>query len=113
MADLTVIKEKIHRRILDLRSIKGIIESPTIERLWSESSERLKNELIRFIEAENKEAVKQWVKDHPNIDVGEMGILKLKERARKLGISNYSRMDKRELILNITIKEIDSAEGVS
>ena len=53
--------------------------------------------------------VRAWMVEHPSIELGEMNIRRLRERAQSLGVPNYSRKDKSELIISIQFRESSNA----
>lgn len=101
-------REGLHAKILRLRSIEGIVCSIRFERLWDDSSDQLREEVVKYIEAEDRDKILHWMQVHSSLELGELNALRLKDLARKLRVTNYSRMTKLELIW--AIKE---AEDVS
>lgn len=82
-----------------------ILQSPKFERLWSDSTIESQQAACRYIEEDSIELLRKWVREHPSIELGEMNIRQLRERARKADVRNYSRKDKSELIIAIQFKE--------
>lgn len=54
--------------------------------------------LEALVRSENKEELKEWIKNHPSLDLGEMTINRLKVMAKELQVYNYSRKSRLELI---------------
>jgi len=104
-------RENLHAKILRLRSIEGIVSSLRFERLWDDSSKEQREEVIKFIEAEDKPKILNWIRAHPSLELGELPTSQLKELARKLRVTNYSRMLKTSLIRSIEEKENGSKQG--
>lgn len=82
-----------------------VLRSPMFERVWGDSTQGQQIEVVRYIVQRNVAAVRSWVQNHPTIDLGEMNIRRLRERARRAGVRNYSRKDKSELIIAIQFRE--------
>ena len=77
------------------RSIVLILERPFL--LGLEDT----NKLTELVTAGNKEGLKQWIKNHPDLDLGEMNVSRLRVIAQELGVYNYSRLSRGELIRGI------------
>ena len=98
---LRELERKIHEQILLLRSIENIIINPHFYSLWnrSEEDEQVKvSEMVINCERDN---LIEWIKNHPDKELGEKNSIQLKKMAQELGIKNYSRMDKHTLITSI------------
>jgi len=89
----------IHDQILQLRSIELIVSKNYFDRYWKDSTSRQKKELLKFIKEGNRCGVFDWIKNHPSIDLAEMGIHVLRRLAQSAKIPNWSRMCKTVLIL--------------
>jgi hypothetical protein len=98
MDTLNNITRNIHNEILKLRSIENLISSQKFNQLFESSSEEKKKELLEILEKKNLYSLKTWVTTHPNIDLGEMNTIRLKDIAKQKRVPNYSRMYKEELI---------------
>jgi len=105
------IREKLHARILLLRSIEGTLSSIRFERLWSDSDKKQRKEVLDYLDAEDKEAIVTWLRNHPSLDVAELPLSRIKELAQKLRIRYYSRLGKLELIR--AIREIEDGSKQS
>ncbi len=97
--------EEHHNRVLSARSIEGVITSLQFERLWGESTEEQKVAAKKLIEANNKKSILAWMRKHPSIDIGEKPIRDLYPIAKRLGVRNYSRLLRHELIAAIQREE--------
>lgn len=104
------LREELHNRILSSRSLENIIVRPQFERLWHDSTEDQKLAVTKLIEKSDKGGVLQWMRDHPSLDVGEKTWRALITIAKQLGVRNYSRLDRMQLIQ--AIKEVESSCGV-
>jgi len=82
-----------------------MIRRPQFERLWGDSSDESKKQLQTHILAADKKAVVKWMREHPSLELAEKPLVDLKTIARRLGITNYSRKGKLELIRDIENKE--------
>ena len=94
-------REILHAKVLRLRSIEGIVSSIRFERLWDDSNNTLREEVVGYIKTENKFRIQKWMRTHPSLELGEVPTARLKELARKLRVRNYSRMNKVDLIRSI------------
>lgn len=74
-------------------------------RLWEDSTEAQQEEVIKLIENLDKESLIKWMREHPSIEVGEKSIRDLHSLARRLGIPNYSRLPKEQLVAYIKHSE--------
>jgi hypothetical protein len=111
MAGILKLREEVHNRILKMRSLEALILRPQFERLWESSSEILRQEARVIISLGNREGLLAWIQSHPSLDLAERSTKELKEVARKLGISNWSRLSKLELLIAIQRKEENHAGG--
>jgi hypothetical protein len=102
---LIKLQEEFHHRLLKLRSIEAMIRRPQFERLWGDSDECDKVQLQQYLFEANKDGVIRWMKDHPSLQLEEKPLVDLKKIAYKLGISNYSRKGKLQLVRDIKEKE--------
>jgi hypothetical protein len=94
---------KVHRKILNARSILQIIGSDKFKELWEDTPESERKRVEHIILSNGKDELGIWVKFHPKMELGELSIIRLRERARRLRIKNYCRMAKHELIREIDI----------
>ena len=85
--------------------MKIIVLSPKFERVWYDSTIEQQQEACRYINCDSIELLRKWMQEHSSIELGEMNIRQLRERARKADVRNYSRKDKSELIISIQFKE--------
>lgn len=82
-----------------------MIRRPQFDRLWADSSDEDKARLMKFIEQANRDEVRVWIRTHPSLDLAEKPLCDLQKIAYKLGIKNYSRLGKLELVRAIKTKE--------
>lgn len=101
MQELEKLRSNLRKEVNTLRSLDYIIGQISFENLWIVSDEKDKKRLLEIIEKRNKERLITWVKNHPSIDIGEKSLTQLRDAARDLGIKNYSRLSKIELLLSI------------
>jgi len=99
------LREEVHNKVLLLRSLETTILQPKFERLWADSSKRQKDEVFEIIRAESKGRLNAWIRNHPSIDLGEKSLRQLRDIGGRLGVKNYSRITKAELIKAIQEKE--------
>jgi hypothetical protein len=108
--ELIRIQHRLHQKILKLRSIENTIISPKFERLWLDSDNNLKRQIRMIIKSGNKAGILKWIKEHPSFSLGEKPIHQLKLIAKRLSVSNYSRLSKVFLIQAIEAKEAKHGE---
>ena len=82
-----------------------MIRRPQFERLWSDSESEEKIQLEQYLFEANKDGVIKWMRDHPSLELAEKPLVELKRIAYRLGISNYSRKGKIELVKDIQQQE--------
>jgi hypothetical protein len=88
-----------------MRSISHKVDLAQFKRLWNASTEEQREEVIDYILLGEKESVKEWMETHPAIKAEDWGYTRLRDRAKKLGIRNYSRLTRESLIKEIMKKE--------
>lgn len=111
MIGIHKIREQLHAKILRLRSVEGVTSSILFERLWSDSNNRQREEVLEYIENGNRISILAWLRSHESLDIAEVPFSRLKELSRKYHIRNYSRLTKVELIR--AIKEIEDGSKQS
>lgn len=82
-----------------------MINRPQFDRLWDDSTLDERVEFRILIATANKNAVREWIRSHPSIDLMEKKLCDLQKIAYKLGIKNYSRQGKLELVQSIKERE--------
>jgi hypothetical protein len=92
---------KVHRKILNARSILQIIGSSKFKELWEDTPEPERKRVERMILSNGKDELGIWIKFHPKMELGELSIARLRERAKRFRIKNYCRMAKYELVREI------------
>jgi len=75
-----------------------LLQSDAFKFLWEASSKDVRSKLMFQIDNLNIEWIRKWMRDHPSQDIGELSYNVLRDRAHTLRISNWSRMNKVELI---------------
>ena len=107
MKGLIKLREGIHHRILTLRSFEHAMSQPQFDRLWDSSPDAVKEKLCEIIDKVDKKGLKDWMGNHPSLDLGELSIHKLRKIAQRMSVLDYSRMDKGRLVAAITEREED------
>ena len=85
-----------------------VLLSHKFQRLWDDSTIEQQQAACRYVRKDDVVLLRKWIAEHPSFELGELGIRRLREIARKAGVRNYSRKDKSELIIAIQFKESDS-----
>jgi hypothetical protein len=96
--ELNRLRGKVHRNILNLRSVEAVIYKDEFERLYEASTEEQKKEVEKIILDGGRIKLADWMLMHPDIDPGELSGNKVKELAKRLGIANYSRLGRATLV---------------
>lgn len=99
------LQEELHNRILKLRSIESMVNRPQFERLWDDSSQKQKSRLHTLISCAARDGVRHWIRNHPSLDLMEKKLCDLQRIAYRLGIKNYSRKGKLQLVEDIRMNE--------
>jgi hypothetical protein len=110
MLTLKDLQTEMHQKILRLRSIESLICKSDFLQIWESASVSEKKVVIEHINAGRREQVVIWQQRHRQKDLGEMSSASLKSIGRQLGIKNYSRLTKRELIQGIQREHGRTAE---
>ena len=105
MSGLIKLREESHNQTLKHRSIYALITQSKFEALWTVTTPEEHEEIIKEVKALNRNAIIERIKALR--DPGEISFDDLRERARKLKIKNYSRMDRVQLIQAIR-REMDN-----
>lgn len=84
-----------------LRGIRSLVDSEEFEFLWNKSTKEQKDALKKSIKNGDRESVKRWIDFHPTRKAEHWSYKRLRDRARKLGVYNYSRKTRGQLIREI------------
>lgn len=90
--------QTVEFRLSASRKLLRLIRTPTFKQLYEISSDYDKNNVKAMILSYWTEDVRQWIRNHRNLEPGEMSVTQLKELAKDLEIVGGSRMSKIELI---------------
>ena len=82
-----------------------MVRRPQFERLWADSTSEQQAELLSYVNTASRSKVRGWMRDHPSLALAEKPLCDLQKIAYKLGIKNYSRRGKLELVQAIKSKE--------
>lgn len=110
MDKLNRIRADIHNEVNKLRNIKYMIDQESFGNLWIMSDPEQRATVLTALEKRDKIRLINWIRRHPSIELGEMGVAQLKDIAQELKIKNWSRMIKTELLININ-KQKDRLEN--
>jgi hypothetical protein len=97
--DLNKLRVDLREKINNLRNIEHFLRQVYFENLWTVSDEEQTNALKTILEKKDKFRLINWIRRHPSILLGEKSIRQLRDDARELYISGYSRMNKGELLM--------------
>lgn len=107
MKDLEDLCFKVQKKVCNARCIQSMIITEKFKKLWQSSTQLEKERISAIVLGNNKDEVDLWMKYHPSIELGELPIRRLRERARRLRVKNYCRLTKFELIREIKLAEKD------
>jgi len=82
-----------------------MIRRPQFERLWGDSTSEEQAAFNTLLDSANKDGIIKWMKEHPSLELAEKPLSDLKKIAYKIGITNYSRKGKLELVNDIQEQE--------
>jgi hypothetical protein len=110
---LTRLRELLHHRTLKLRKMEHMLSLPFMVRLYQDSNTEEIAALEKILEGDDAKALRTWMRTHRTIELGEKGTTELRRIAKRLGIRNWSRLTKYELIALIEYKEEQEYEKVT
>ena len=96
--EYTIIIKEINKR----RSIVTLLNSIKFRRIWNHSTEEQKKIFVKDLKCRDIQLIKDWLNNHPSIDLEEKNIRQLRNIAKELGIRNWCRMTLVEIINAIT-----------
>jgi len=105
MSGLLKLREELHNKILILRKIEHLLTQDKFERLWSDSDLIDKWAATSCVEGGKHFELLKWMRQHSSKELGELSTRLLRQRAKDLNITNYSRMTKGLLTTAIMNKE--------
>ena len=105
MKGLVKLREEVHNRAMTFRTIENIVLRPMFTRLWIDSTSDERKIVEDIIKRGNRKQLNRWMRDHPSVNLGEKPFRNLRELGRKLGIKNYPRLDRPQLITAIIQRE--------
>lgn len=95
--EVDTLKRELHQKILDMRSIEATLTKPIFERLWLASDEKQRKVAKQHILNGSKDLLKSWMEFHPDLELGELSLNKLKKLAARYRVPNYSRLTRCEI----------------
>ena len=95
----------VHNKILSYRSIEHLINQPYFERLWQVSTGLSRILFRKMADKGDRLGCHNWIHNHPSLELGELSIRQLRKIAYEVGVKNYSRLSKYELIVGIQEKK--------
>lgn len=105
---LRELRNRARIRALDYRSVQYSLAKQGWDRIWEHLEEHEKIMIEGWVIGGESMELKDWVHDHPHLDLGEKSVERLRKMASDLGIKNYSRLSKHRLISAIG-KELEVA----
>lgn len=95
---LTELRHIARTKALLYRSCEYVLSKRGWDRIWPHLSVQDRVLLYSLVRGCKVDALKEWVHDHPHLELGEKSVARLRDIARDLGIKNYSRLSKHRLI---------------
>lgn len=83
---------------LNSRAIERLLKKPDMEYMYDNSLDVKKKELQQYVAANDLEGVRRWYTTHPMNDLESLSLRELRRMARKVGVLNYCRKTKYELM---------------
>jgi hypothetical protein len=99
------IRVEMHQRVLDARCVEALIMSHIFEKLWESSTIPQRETALSALAFFNREGLRQWIENHPSIELEDLSLHRLKAIARQLRVVNYSRLDHSSLLIAIREKQ--------
>lgn len=97
MNDLRLVRVINKRKISDYRSVESIVNSELFESFWERNPE-LHDAAKLMAEWGDKQGLREIINRNLQLTLEELSLRALQFRARVLHISNYSRLNRSELI---------------
>ena len=92
---------EVHDRFLQMKPVLCLVDNPKFQELWRLSDSATRHRALHAINNRDPVTVREWMAEHPSIDVEDLPISQLRQRGSRLAIPRYSRMSKEDLILAI------------
>ena len=108
------VKCHIHDKVLSLRNLETLINNINFSYHWSDLNDDEHKEIIKLIDKNDEKSREKITKIiyYSNKEIGELPWSILAFKAKALGISNYSRRTKLDLIQLIE-RKLDEKEAKS
>jgi len=90
--------EVAHNRALRLRSIGYSLSATIFAEVWHASTTSEREQLISFVEDYDKDAVKEWIRDHSALKLEDWPLKRLAKEATHRGFNRATSKMKQELI---------------
>lgn len=98
---LTKLRSDYHFKLLDTRNVWYLISKTYFKYLYDKSTEDQKLLAERFINSNSVSGLRDWIRKHPSLGLEEMTMLDLRDLAKSLGVRNYCRLTKGQLVTMI------------
>lgn len=83
---------------LAYRSVAYVLGKRGMDKIWPHLTCNEQARISAWVKLGESENLKDWVHDHPHLELGEKSVARLRGIAADLDISNYSRLSKHRLI---------------
>jgi hypothetical protein len=86
----------VHKEILKLRRIQHLLGLPSFRDAFDRASHEDKAKVARFTVSSDEESLKAWLEEKS--DLSHLSIRELRPIARRVGIKDYGRLSKHQLV---------------
>jgi hypothetical protein len=100
--ELRTLQTRTHNMVLALRGIELLIKGDLFKELWSKSTHVQRSLFIRCLDAADRIACRNWIRNHEQRSLSQHTMVELKQKAADRKIYNYSRMTREDLICALT-----------
>lgn len=107
MQDYESLKQTLHQRQLNARSIQRYVESARFEEAFSHASAEAKKELDEILRSGTPATLAKWIEKvaRGSGDLSALSMRDLRLLARKLRVRDYKYLTKASLLSEITVKQ--------
>jgi hypothetical protein len=99
------LQDYMSKKTSDFRSVLNRLDTTDFQSLWEQSTKEQQKEVKTIVMNGDREGLKHWMDTHPALKADDWGYTRLLNRAKTLGVKNYSRLTRNELIQGILEKE--------
>jgi hypothetical protein len=109
--ELTTLRRELHQIVLDARAIEAFVLTPGFARAYNSMTPEEKATTAKLAREGHRQSLTASVKRRQTKNIYDMSIRELRGEARRLSVSNYSRLLKDELITYIQLKRKETTNA--